>query len=36
MFEFGEKAAFIWSSYGISALGILGLIIFTFRRGRRD
>ena len=31
MMEFGKNAAFIWASYGVSMLGIVGLILYTLR-----
>jgi len=35
MLDFGKNAAFIWASYGLSAIAIGGLIIMTWRKPRK-
>lgn len=35
MLDFGKHTAFVLWSYGLSGLGILTLIIFTYVRGRK-
>jgi len=32
MMEFGKDAAFIWAAYGVSMIGIAGLVIYALRR----
>ena len=36
MLDFGKHAVFIWAAYGLSALTLGALIIYTLRRGRHD
>jgi len=36
MLDFGKHTAFILSSYGISGIGILALILYSYARGRND
>ena len=34
MIDLGERAAFIVASYGVSALGLVGLTVYALMRGR--
>lgn len=34
-FAMGGYAAYVWPAYGLSALGLGGLVVWTWRRGRR-
>ncbi len=34
MLDFGKHTAFVLSAYGVSGLGILVLIIYSYMRGR--
>ncbi len=36
MLDFGQYAPFIWGAYGISALVLLSLVIYTLRSKPRD
>ena len=33
--DFGDYAPYVWVSYGITTLGLLGLAVLTMRDGRR-
>ncbi len=35
MLDFGKHTAFVLSTYGLSVLGLSGLIIYTYLRGRK-
>ncbi len=35
MLDFGKHTAFVLWSYGLSGLGILALILYTYVRGRK-
>ncbi len=35
MLDFGKHTAFVLSSYGISLIGIFGMIAYTYLRGRK-
>ena len=36
LLDFGKHALFIWSAYGLSAIVLGGLILYTIKRGRHD
>lgn len=35
MLDFGKHTAFILASYGVTGIGILGLIAFSYLRGKK-
>ena len=35
MLEFGKHTAYVFSAYGITLVGLLGMIAFTYLRDRK-
>lgn len=36
MLDFGSHASFIWTSYGITFVVLLGLVLYAIKRNRHD
>jgi len=35
MLDFGKHTAFVLASYGVTLIALLGLVLFTYLRGRK-